>query len=352
MPGRRPLSLLVALLAPALPACLHVSTTQPVPREEAPKVVVKPDAKSVGSSRTDFAELPRVPGTVVKAHPQASPGPNASAGTSTAQKAPSDPAGPAHPAGGPMPQGEAPRLLPPIGSGGQQEPRLLLPNGPQGAAPPEPPLLAAVRAYSEGRPDRAIEIIRTLPQPNQEFLLAMLPVLARGATADLNNDTGTAGMLVDQLDAARTRLEARAALRVENVTFCKDVAGFGRFARQPANEPYRPNARAQFYLEVKNLGSRPSGEEFITHIHATVEVRDAHGRVVEQIDPDDYRRRIPAVRFDKRLVSHSPLHDFHVLYIFSAPPAPGVYTISAELRDAATGRTVRTPPAQFCVAGP
>jgi hypothetical protein len=29
-----------------------------------------------------------------------------------------------------------------------------------------------------------------------------------------------------------------------------------------------------------------------------------------------------------------------------------VYTISAELRDAATGRTVRTPPAQFCVAGP
>ena len=36
----------------------------------------------------------------------------------------------------------------------------------------------------------------------------------------------------------------------------------------------------------------------------------------------------------------------------SAPPAPGVYTISAELRDAATGRTVRTPPAQFCVAGP
>src|SRR5262249_49584971 len=156
----------------------------------------------------------------------------------------------------------------------------------------------------------------------------------------------TIGMLVDQLDSVRSRLEQRAPLRVENVAFCKVVEGFGRYVPQPANEPYKPNTRAQFYLEVKNIGSRPSGTEFITHIHAIVEIRDAYGKLVEQIASDDPRRRVPVVRFDKRLVSHSPLHDFHVLYIFSAPPAPGVYTIAVELRDAATGRTVKTQPAQ------
>jgi hypothetical protein len=41
-----------------------------------------------------------------------------------------------------------------------------------------------------------------------------------------------------------------------------------------------------------------------------------------------------------------------VLYIFSAPPAPGVYTITVELRDAAGRRVAKTAPTQFCVAGP
>lgn len=335
MPGRRPLAAFAALFTLPLPACLSISApARPAPREDGPKAVAKA-ADPSKPSRTDFAELPRVPGTVVRANPQPelklSPNTPPNAAPSTVQR----PAGPPqNPQGTPVVAvGTEPGRFPPLNQ-------------------PEPPLLAAVRAYAENRPERAIEIIRTLPQPNQEFVRALLPALARGASADLANDPATVGMLVDQLDGARARLEPRAALRVENVAFCKDVEGFGRFVSQPPNEPYRPNARANFYLEVKNLGSRPSGDEYITHLHAVMEIRDAHGRVVEQIGPGDYQRRVPAVRYDKRLVSRSPVHDFHLVYTFSVPPAPGVYTLTAELRDAATGRTVKTQPVRFDVAGP
>jgi hypothetical protein len=40
-----------------------------------------------------------------------------------------------------------------------------------------------------------------------------------------------------------------------------------------------------------------------------------------------------------------------VLYSFTTPRTPGVYTITIELRDAATGRTVKSAPLQFYVAG-
>ena len=208
--------------------------------------------------------------------------------------------------------------------------------------------------YTEGRPDKAIEIIRTLNPQNQDIVLALLPILARGATADLNNDPATVAALVDQLrNAAAVRLEPRAALRIEKLAFCKDVSGFGQFVPWPDNQPYKPNARAQLYLEVRNLGTQPVGDGFVTHVYAAVEVRDAYGNLVEQIDPaPDSQRRVSVVRFEKRLGSRSPLQDFHVLYSFSVPAQPGVYTVTVELRDASGRRTVRTQPVQFCVAGP
>jgi hypothetical protein len=334
MPGRWPFAAFVALFVIPLPACLHVSAPTPStkPPEDLPKVTARA-ADAPQPPRLEFAVLPRVPGTVVP-----KPGPNPHPPPSTAQKPNVLPAGPTKPSD---------PLRPPVGI----EPGPFPPVVPAGG-PPEAPLLAAVRAYTEGRPDKAIEIIRTLDKPNQDLILALLPILARGASADLNNDPATAAALLEQLRSAMNRLEPRAALQIEKVAFCKDVSGFGRFVPWPENAPYRPNAQAQLYLEVKNLGSQPAADGFVTHVHAAVEVRDAHGKLVEQIDPDDWRRRVPVVKFEKRLGSRSPLHDFHVLYLFSVPAAPGVYTVTVELRDAAGRRTVQTQPAQFCVAGP
>src|SRR5262249_10953592 len=156
-------------------------------------------ADSAQPPRLEFAVLPRVPGTVVPvrsvANPNPPPAPN------VGQKpTPAPPAGPPKPAD--------PGRVP-----GQPGPFPAIPASP----PPEAPLLQAMRAYTEGRPDRAIEIIRTLDKPNQDLILTLLPILARGASADLNNDPATVGALVDQLHAAATRLEPRAALKIEKV---------------------------------------------------------------------------------------------------------------------------------------
>jgi hypothetical protein len=335
MPGRRPLVAFVALFAAPLPACLHISAPPAPPDDNA-----KPTARAADAAPTPqapkilFAELPRVPGTVVAVRP-ANPNPSRDTG---AQKTPNT-----------SPNGQP--TGPPVHTAVGSDPPNPFPIA-QSTLPPEPPLLAAVRAYTEHRPDRAIEIIRTLPKQNQDLALSLLPVLARAAGADLTNDPATVGVLVDQLHSAADRLEPLAALRIEKMAFCKDVSGFGRFVPWPNNQPYKPNAQAKLYLEVRNLGSQMTGDGFVTYVHAAVEVLDSHDRPVEQIDPDNWRRRVPVVRYEKSLGSHSPLHDFHVVYEFSVPSAPGVYTIAFELRDATGRRTVKTPPAQFCVAGP
>ncbi len=341
MPGRRPLVALIALFVVPLPACIHVSAQvdPTAASEDPPKALGKPAEPA--QPRLEFASLPplpRVPGTAVltkAANPN--PAPNSTALKPNPTNPP--PVGP--------PKSSDLRL-----TAGEQPPSLLPPMAFETPMPSESPLLGAVRAYSEGRPERAIEIIRTLNPQNQDVLLTLLPILAQSASADLNNDPAMVAAMVGQLHSAASRLEPRAALRIEKSAFCHTVDAFGRFVPRPDNLPYKPNAQVQLYLEVRNLGSQPVGDGFVTSVQAAVEVKDAYGKPVEQIDPDDRKRRVPVVKYEKRLDSRSPLHDFHVLYIFSAPAAPGVYTITVELRDATGRRTVKTQPAQFCVAGP
>jgi hypothetical protein len=344
MPGRRPSLALLALFVVPLPACIHISAT-PLPPDAKgetkvePKAVAKPvaDAKArpqppAGQPpKMEFAVLPRVPGTVALKNnpPPKQPNP---AVEPVAPTQPGDPVRTAH----------------------NNEPGPF-PFAQPFAPPPDPPLVGALRAYMDGRPERALEFMRALDRPNQEFVLSVLPLLVRGATADLNRDAVANAVLADQLHATAARLEPRAALRVEKALFCRDVRGFGRYTPRSDSDPYRPHEIAQLYLELRNLASVPANDGYATSVNALVEVRDAENRLVPQIDPEDkprYARRVSVVKFDKVESSRSPLHDFHILYYFSVPQAPGVYTITVELRDPAGRRTTKTQPIQFCVAGP
>ncbi len=162
MPGRRPLLPLVALCAITLPACLHIGpvATPITPPEKAAEITARSKAEPIQpvAPRMEFGTfrpLPKAPGAVVQTNPGAPPTvPN------TAAHKPPTPAPPANPL----------RL-----TGG--EPGPFPPITPTAAA--EPLLLAAVRAYTEGRPDQAIEIIRKMDKQNQDFVLAVLPILAR-----------------------------------------------------------------------------------------------------------------------------------------------------------------------------
>jgi hypothetical protein len=220
----------------------------------------------------------------------------------------------------------------------------------------ESPLLAAFRAYMDGKPERAFGAIAELDRTNQELILAILPVLSRGATANLAADPVAAAALVEQLHGAAARLEPLAALRVETALFCEDVDGFGRYKAWGVNRPYTPWKKANLYLEVRNLVSQPvvgpRGEPYLTHVRARAEIRDAYGKLVPQPHPANHRNLVPAVEFEEKVRTNSPVRDFHLVYFFPVPATPGVYTITVTVSDSAGRRSATTQPIEFRVAGP
>jgi hypothetical protein len=334
----RPLLLATAAGALLLPACLFVggTTTTPLtPPETRDKVA---DRSKEAQKPTLFAELLPRPGTTVAIKPaDKKDGKDPTVAKKTPDTAP------------------APKAVePPSGVQVAGEPNTF----PVTVAkrPADPPLLEAVRAYIENRPGDAIKILEQLDLPNQEFVLAVLPALARAATADLANDPAAAALLAEQFRSAARGVEQRAALLAENAVLCRTVYGFGRYVPWPAGQPYRPSDVAQLYLEVRNLVSHmlatptANGDTHLTHVRAAVEVHDAKGTLVPQLDAD--RRQVQVVTFEKKLFSRGPVDDFHVYYAFQVPSAPGVYTVTVKLIDPAGRRTVKTAPIRFDVAGP
>jgi hypothetical protein len=221
----------------------------------------------------------------------------------------------------------------------------------------EPELVAALRAFLDNRPETAIQLLQPLERPNQDYALAVMPLLVRGSQIKMSSASADEiAVLVQQLHAIAGRLESKAALRVEKVAFCRKVTGFGRFEPWSEGQPYRPNDLAVLYLEVRNVGSEPApgphGETFLSRAAVSLEVRDATGNLVEQTDPTDWRRRVPVARFEQADHTRSPLHDYSRTYRISVPAQPGVYTVTVEVKDPIGNRVARSQPVRFDVAGP
>jgi len=323
---RQPLLVGIAAAALLFPACITIQA------ESVP--VLQPDdgglKLSNSAAPTEFAVLPSRPGVVIATNPESK--------KTTAQRIAAD----RRPDPTVKVTGESPAQFP---------------VGPVQVAPVvELPLVAAVRAHAEGQPDRAIELLGSLEKPNQDFVLAVLPILVRGATADLMGDPTGVAALVEQLQTTAAQLEPRAALRLENVGFCRRVDGFGHYEPWPEGQPYRPYDRAQLYLEVRNLTSQPAigprGETHLTYAQAIVEIRDAHGVRVKQRDRDGSGQWVDTVQYETKRYTRGPIHDFNMLYPFQVPTTPGVYTVTVEVRDPVGRRSVKTPPIRFDVAGP
>ncbi|MFO0805437.1 MAG: hypothetical protein U0791_20220 [Gemmataceae bacterium] len=324
-----PLAFAAAALGP-IPACVTISSqTSPEQPAVAP---AKPQRPS------EFASFPRRPGEVALKNPElvaAKPQPQS-------EQEPSDPSDPAEPASAPIADANVqPAAIPPVG----------IPS------PTEPALLAAFRAYSENRPDDAIKQLATLDRATQDYALALMPLLVRGTQMKWETaNPEDAAVVVEQLHALAARLEAKAALKVEKVAFCRKITGFGRFDPWPEGQPYKPNDLAVLYVELKNLGSEPvpgaGGETWLSRANVSLEVRDATGKLVEQTDPTDWRKRVPVARFEHADHSRSPLHDYCRTYRISVPAQPGVYTVTVEVKDVSGKRVARSQPAEFRVAGP
>jgi hypothetical protein len=170
----------------------------------------------------------------------------------------------------------------------------------------------------------------------------------------MKGDPTATAILADQLRSAAARIESRAALRLDAVTLCKTVRGYGRYDPRPKGQPYKPNDFAQLYLEVRNLISQPAvgpfGETYLTLARETVEIRDAYGKLIDQLTSEGHY--VPVVQAEKKLFTRTPIHEFHIFYEFHVPASPGVYTISINIQDPVGRRSVKTEPIEFTVAGP
>lgn len=328
MTARRTLFTLFAGIALGpMPACLHISGTATTGEP------VEVKAPSAG----EFASFPKRPGEVIRKHPET---------MATASK-PSEPVEPS----------ELIVALPPVSDSNivKVSVPMLPPVGILAATEPE--LLAALQAYLENRPDDAIRLLQSLDRPNQDFALALMPLLVRGSQMKMASaNPEEVAVLVEQLHAIAGRLESKAALKVEKVTFYRKLDGFGRYNPWPEGQPYRPNDLANIYFEVRNVSSEPApgpnGETYLIRAIVTLEVRDATGKLVEQTDPTNFRRRVPVARYEYADHSHSPLHDYSRCYRMSVPTQPGVYTVTVEVKDPSSQRVARSQPVRFDVAGP
>ncbi len=210
--------------------------------------------------------------------------------------------------------------------------------------PIDPPLVAAMRAYLENRPDEAVKHLRSLDKPNQELMLQLIPAVVRASQMDLNRATPhEIGVLAGQLEAPTATLATRGPLFIEKAVFCRWIKNFGRYEPLPDRHAFPPGALAELYLEVKNVPSEPTsspgeGEGYVTRLACTLQLRDAAGGIVELTDQS--RRAVPALAETKRDFTRSQIRDYFLLFRFPVPGKPGEYKVVVEVRDPATGRAV------------
>jgi len=210
--------------------------------------------------------------------------------------------------------------------------------------PFEPPLVAAVRAYLENKPDQAIEHLKQFDPQNQELLLQLIPAIVKASQTNLERaGPHDLAVLVSQLELAAAGLSGKVPLMVDKACFVRDVRTFGRYDPLPEGHIFKPGARAELYAEVRNIPSEPvtlpvDGDGFLTKLICTLKVQDSAENVVDL--PDKNRNPVPLLVEAKRDFSRSPIRDYFLLFRFPVPAKPGTYVLTFEVRDPATKRTV------------
>lgn len=295
-------SVLAAAVALGVPACA-------TPSRAVKPAEVTPVASVATTPATEFAVLPSVPGQRVARHPAAEP------------------------VAAPPPAAVA--VKPP-----EQVPVSVAVAPP----PPDAPLVAALKAHLDGKPDAAAEFLKALDRPNQELLAQLLPPVVALTRVGLSRAGPVDyGILAAQLETPLKALSAKATLGITKAIFCESPSGFGQYRPLPEGHVYRPGHVAEVYAEVRNVPSlavkHPQfGAGFLTPLNTALRLRDAAGEVVELLDAD--RRPVPVLQSVSRDFSRSPVRDYAKWFRFYVPKKSGRYVLSVEFLDPETGRAV------------
>jgi hypothetical protein len=198
----------------------------------------------------------------------------------------------------------------------------------------EPPLVAALRCFLDGRPAAAVDILNCYDRANQEMLLSLLPLAVRltETSIDRASPVELTGM-IDQLHGLSLPLRRRAGLRIARLCFCKEIKGFGMYEPLPEDQAVfqggndgHPGEVMQFYAEMRNFNSEAQGVFAVTRLKSWLEIRNYQGKTVWSTDkfPDERPDQCRTLR-----------QDYFINYKIYVPAhlAPGSYTLVVQVQD-------------------
>jgi len=199
--------------------------------------------------------------------------------------------------------------------------------------PGESPLILAVRAFQQNRPDEAVEYLKAYDSATQQVFLALMPTLVRLSDGKLQQmKAEEMDVVLDQLNRVPSMLRPRASLLANNVRLCREVHNFAHVEPFPDRHVFHPGDIVYLYMELANFSPMPSpkGGYLITLV-SSLEMRDSAGGLVWRADP-------------KEVPDHvlTPPQDYYRNFRLSIPTVPpGTYTLVVKSIDRPTGREVR-----------
>jgi hypothetical protein len=198
-------------------------------------------------------------------------------------------------------------------------------------APPEAPVVAALRALLEKRPTEALECLKGYDKANQEILLCLLPLAVRLTEGGLQQpQPAEMATLLDQLRILERPLAERSALTIDKMCLCRKIESYGVYEKTPDDGAFtagigeQAGDLVQVYVELGNFACKQQGSAYETCLASTLEIRDYRGNLV-------WRRDFQA-QPDR---SRSPRHDYFINYRFCVPPhvPPGSYVLWVQVKD-------------------
>jgi hypothetical protein len=200
-------------------------------------------------------------------------------------------------------------------------------------APPDPPVVAALRCVAEKHPDQAFELLRNYDRSTQEILGALLPLAARLGEEGMEHvSPQELTVVLDHLNDLMAALRARAPLELKKIFFCRRINGFGDYdALQPNPEFHggldgRPGERVRVYAEVRNFRSVPKGNIYETQLGCTLKIFSFDNHEKPVCEPIELRAEPSR--------SHTQRQDYFINVQFNLPHLPqGYYTLRVDVRD-------------------
>jgi hypothetical protein len=175
-----------------------------------------------------------------------------------------------------------------------------------------------------GNTEQALEAIPHLSSTEQDYwsnqLFALATYLDHHAQPD---EKRRAAASVMHLDHAVSSLRELGTLSLRNLSFCKEVYGYGAIEPYEADR-FSPGEQISLYVEVENYHSRSTEKGYCTLLGSTYEIRNEAGERVaggEMPDVDDCCR--------------SRRRDFHIRYGITLPKnlIPGEYRFNLNVKD-------------------